>query len=110
EAPAPAETAPVEPESVPIGQESVPVPGEPLPPPSVEEVTEEAASETENSVDRILAETNALLNSLAPSEPEAAGGQSSPAVSQYVGRHEPQKRGSSANSWYRPQDSEADSK
>ena len=87
--------------------ETAAVTEEAIPAKPAEEIPEAAASETENSVDKILAETDALLSSLTSSDTDPAV--DSPAVS-YIGRHEAQKRTNSASSWYRPHDPDPDSK
>ena len=107
EVPAKEENTPAKTETVPDVPETAAVTEEAVPAKPAEEIPEAAASETENSVDKILAETDALLSSLTSSDTDPAVG--SPAVS-YIGRHEAQKRTNSASSWYRPHDPDPDSK
>ena len=107
EVPVKEENTTAEMQTVPDVTETAAVTEEAAPAKPVEEIPEASASETEKSVDKILAETDALLSSLTGSD--TAPAVDSPAVS-YIGRHEAQKRSSSASSWYRPHNSNPDSK
>ncbi|MBQ3756587.1 MAG: hypothetical protein II873_05685 [Oscillospiraceae bacterium] len=109
EVPVKEENTTAEIETVPDITETAAVTEEAVPAKPAEEIPEAAASDPENSVDKILEETDALLSSLTGSGADPATDQDSPAVS-YIGRHEAQKHSSSASSWYRPHDSDPDSK